>query len=155
MAGFEEKIMTITVGLPGSGKTLWAKQAGFDRTVCLDDWREKLWGDRRIQDGPGGTGLLVSLHNLEIREALKNGESVVVHNTNILKKHRRPLVEMGREAGYEVRIVYFEVPVAVCRQRNKDRPQPVPDEVIDDFARRIEPPDPEEADCVMRYSNII
>ncbi len=147
--------MTITVGLPGSGKTQWARQAGFDRMVCLDDWREKLWGDRNIQDGPGGTELLIELHNMEIREALKNGGNVVVHNTNILRKHRRPLVEMAREAGYRVKIIYFEIPVEVCRQRNRDRDNPIPDEVIDDSAARLEVPDPEEADCVVRYSNIV
>ncbi|MFW6284678.1 MAG: AAA family ATPase [Desulfosalsimonas sp.] len=155
MAGAEEKILTITVGLPGCGKTWWARQAGFDRAVCLDDWREKLWGNRNIQDGPGGTDLLIALHNLEIREALKNGENVVVHNTNILKKHRRPLVEMAREAGYQVRIVYFEVPLEVCRQRNRDRSEPVPEAVLDDFARRMEPPEADEADCVIRYSNLV
>ncbi|MCF8095025.1 MAG: ATP-binding protein [Desulfobacteraceae bacterium] len=41
MAGAEKKIMITTVGLPGRGKSLWARPAGFDRTVSLDDWREK------------------------------------------------------------------------------------------------------------------
>lgn len=147
--------MTLTVGLPGSGKTLWAKQAGFDRTVSLDDWREKLWGERGAQNGAGGFDLLLALHNREIEEALENGESVVVHNTNLLREHRRQLIEMARRAGYRVEIVYFEVPVEVCRQRNRDRKNPVPDEVIDDYAACLEEPADEEADCVVRYSNII
>lgn len=147
--------MTITVGLPGSGKTLWAKQAGFDRTVSLDDWREKLWGDRGIQNGPGGFDLLLALHNREIEEALENGESVVVHNTNLLRDHRRQLIEMARRAGYRIEIVYFEIPVEVCRQRNRDRKNPVPDEVIDDYAARLEEPGSDEADRIVRYSNII
>lgn len=155
MAGNEKKIMTITVGLPGSGKSRWARQAGFDRKVSLDDWRERLWGDRNIQDGPGGFDLVLALHNREIQEALENGESVVIHNTNLLREHRRKLVEMAHNAGYQVKIVYFEIPLEVCRQRNKDRENPLPDEVIDSHASRLEIPGPEEADWVLRYSNII
>lgn len=147
--------MTITVGLPGSGKTIWARQAGFDRAVSLDNWREKLWGSRSLQNGPGGFELLLALHNREIEEALENGESVVVHNTNLLRQHRRELVKMARKAGYRVEIIYFEIPLEVCRQRNRDRENPVPDEVIDDYAASLEIPEHGEADCVVKYSNII
>lgn len=48
MAGTEKKIMTITPGIPASGKTFWPRQAGFDRMICPDDRREKLW-EGRIQ----------------------------------------------------------------------------------------------------------
>ncbi|MFP4453159.1 MAG: AAA family ATPase [Desulfobacterales bacterium] len=155
MAGDEKKIMIITVGLPGSGKTMWARRAGFNRTVSLDDWREKLWGDRNIQDGPGGFEMLLALHNREIEDALEKGENVVVHNTNLLRKHRSQLVEMAHKANYHVKIIYFEIPVEVCRQRNRDRKNPVPDEVIDYYAAILEVPLEGEADCVVRYSNII
>jgi predicted kinase len=143
------------VGLPGSGKTRWARQAGFDRMVSLDDWREKLWGDAQTQEGPGGTELLMALHHREIQDALDQGQSVVVHNTHILGEHRRPIIEMARSAGYRVHIVYFDIPVEVCRQQNRQRAHPVPDAVIDDFARRMEIPAPDEADHVIRYCNLV
>lgn len=59
------RVLTITVGLPASGKSTFAEKAGFDTAVSLDDCREILWGDKRIQHGPGGIDALLALRLLE------------------------------------------------------------------------------------------
>lgn len=150
------RVLTLTVGLPASGKTFWAKSAGFDRAISLDDCRCLLWGSRAIQDGPGGIDALLALEYETIRAAMAQGESIVVHNTHFLKAHRSPVIEMARQAGYRTQIVYFDISRQQCLQCNKNRSQDqqVPEAVIDDFAEQMEVPEADEADRVVYYSVI-
>lgn len=148
------KVMTLTVGMPASGKTTWALKAGFDVCICLDDCREQLWGSPEIQGGHGGIAALLELEKDEIRKALEAEKSIVIHNTYPLRAYREPVIGMGREAGYRIQIVYFDIPLDECRRRNKNRPTPVPDDVLDDYAQNIEPPEAGEADMVVRISEL-
>ena len=148
------RVLTLTVGLPASGKTCWSRSAGFDATISLDDCRQSLWGDTAIQDGPGGIPAIVDCQMQALAGAMRNNQSIVVHNTNITREHRRPLIDAARQAGYRVQIVYFDIPIAVCRHRNRHRTNPVPESVIDDFAAQLEIPQQDEADLVIRYSGL-
>ncbi|NOY69053.1 MAG: ATP-binding protein [Deltaproteobacteria bacterium] len=137
------RTLTLTVGIPASGKTTWALAAGFDCEICLDDCRKKLWGDPGVQDGPGGLPVLLEFQAQEIRAAMRENKRIVVHNTNILKAHRLPIIEMAKAAGYHVRIVFFDVPVEECIWRNKNRDNPVPEAVIRQFHEALEVPEPD------------
>ncbi|MGM0452294.1 MAG: AAA family ATPase [Thermodesulfobacteriota bacterium] len=150
------RVLTLTVGLPASGKTYWALSAGFDRAISLDDCRRALWGSRAIQDGPGGIAALLAVEYEQIRSAMAQGKSIVVHNTHFLKAHRTPVIEMARQSGYRTQIVYFDVSLQQCLRRNQNRSEAaqVPEEVIKDFAEQMEPPEAGEADMVIAYSTI-
>lgn len=148
------RVLTLTVGLPGSGKSCWALSAGFDTAISLDDCRESLWGNAAVQDGPGGIPALVDCQMQKIAAAMRRNVSIVIHNTSITRAHRRPLIDAARAAGYRVQIVYFDLPIAVCRQQNRNRPTPVPDSVIEAFAVQLEVPEPDEADRIIRYSDL-
>ncbi len=151
---YNGRVLTLTAGLPASGKTTWALAAGFDHAVCLDDCRHALWGDPTLQNGPGGIPALLTLQTALIGAAMANGHSIVVHNTSYLKSNRQPLIEQARRAGYRVQIVYFDVAMEECLRRNRKRKNPVPDAVIEDFAARMEVPEADEADLVIRYSEL-
>ena len=149
------KVLTLTVGIPASGKTFWALQAGFDVCICLDDCRKELWESPEVQDGPGGVGALLALEQKKIKQALEAGKSIVVHNTHPLKEYRVPVIQMGRDVGYQVQIVYFDVSPDECKNRNRERPNAVPEDVMDDYEKSLEIPEPEEADVVIRFSEIV
>ncbi len=146
------RVLTITVGLPASGKSTFAKTAGFDLAVSLDDCREMLWGSRQMQNGPGGINALLALQDALIIEAMKENKSVIVHNTSILKKHRAPLIELAKAHGYRTQIIYFDVPVEECIRRNQQRNDAVPPETVESFAARMEVPAVDEADLVVTAS---
>ncbi|MGM0402811.1 MAG: AAA family ATPase [Thermodesulfobacteriota bacterium] len=146
------RVLTLTVGLPASGKTTFAENAGVDFTISLDDCRETLWGDRAIQDGRGGINALLALQDALILEAMKENKSIIVHNTSILKKYRTPLLELARNKGYHTQIVYFDMPVEKCIRRNQQRRDAVPREAMEDFAAKLEVPAADEADRVVTAS---
>lgn len=142
-------VLTLTVGLPASGKTMFAENAGFDFTISLDDCREMLWGDRKIQDGPGGIDALLALQDALILEAMKENKSIIVHNTSTLKEHRAPLLELAKNKGYRTQIVYFDIPAEECIRRNQQRTEGVPREAVEKFAASMEVPSEDEADLVV------
>jgi predicted kinase len=148
------KVLTITVGLPASGKTTFARKAGFDLIVSLDDCRETLWGDRKLQHGPGGIDALLALQDAIITAAMKDNKSIIVDNTSILKEYRTPLIALAKKHGYRTQIIYFDIPVEACLKRNKQRDDAIPTDIIKDFADKMEAPAPDEADLVIRFSTL-
>jgi predicted kinase len=51
---------------------------------------------------------------------------------------------MGRAHGCEVEAVFFDVPLAVCRERNARRRRVVPEEALAKMAGKLTPPTVEE-----------
>ena len=139
--------ITITVGLPASGKTTWAtEKMKFDAAISLDDCRQELWGDCTCQDGPGGILALLDLQEQKIRSAMAEQKSIVVHNTHHLRAFIMPVIDLARDIGYHVRVVYFNVDPEECRRRNRARPNPVPETVMGEFIRSLEVPTEDEVD---------
>ncbi len=155
---YEESIpprsITLTVGLPACGKTSWALNAGFGAAISLDDCRHELWGDYARQEGPGGISALLALQEAKIRAAIADLKTIVVHNTHHLRDFRRPIVQIALESGYRVRIAYFDVDPEECRRRNRHRPAPVPEAVMDEFIERFEKPREDEAEEVFVVGQI-
>ena len=86
--------LTITRGLPGSGKTTWARQQGGAVRVNRDDLRRMLHG------GPIGLGwaeVQVTLAQRALIEALlRAGLNVISDDTNLRRSVVRELVGPGR-----------------------------------------------------------
>ena len=49
-------------------------------------------------------------------------------------------IKMAKSFGYEVQAVFFDVPLAVCMERNSKRDRQVTDEVMHKMAERLKPP---------------
>lgn len=127
--------LVITRGVPGSGKTTWARQwvsqsePGERARVNRDDLRGELFG------ATGDRYLLYfkdpSLYRYEqtvthaehgaVRALLEAGVSVVVDATNIRTRYIRAWREIATDAGADFRIQDFtDVPLNVCIKRDKD-----------------------------------
>ncbi|MFI0352002.1 AAA family ATPase [Actinomadura sp. 9N407] len=142
-AAYDDTRLTATVlsGLPGVGKDTWIAANRPDvPVVSLDRIRAELGVD------PGGDqGAVVAAAYQQAREHLRAGRSFVWNATNVTRSLRERCT--GLIAGYRGRIelVALEAPPEVLRRRNRARPAPVPDAVIDRMVRRWEMPDPTEA----------
>jgi hypothetical protein len=77
--------LQVTVGLPASGKTSWAKgqlkKSKDTVAFSYDDFRLMLFND--VQNGGKGEELVRRLLFQGVREALSQGFNVIVHNTTL------------------------------------------------------------------------
>jgi predicted kinase len=113
--------LTITRGLPGSGKTTWAKQQGGHVRVNRDELRRMLHG------GPLHTGwaeVQVTLaQRAQVEALLRAGLNVICDDTNLRARVVRELAELARSVGAEVVVRDFtDVPVDECVARDATRP---------------------------------
>lgn len=128
--------LTLTRGLPGSGKTYWARtQTGW--RVSRDSIRAMFnqgWvhGDRELELQCTQTQFAA------IRALLAGGKDVIVDDTNLVEEHVTLLVGLAREFNADVEIVDFrDVPLELCIQRDAQRDHPVGAEVIRRMASQM------------------
>ncbi|HEY5054973.1 MAG TPA: AAA family ATPase [Acidobacteriaceae bacterium] len=129
--------VVLTIGLPGSGKTTWYKRRGVSplssdmlRAVLFDDITEQ-----RYQ------GLVFStLRSLLRARLIAKMPWNYVDATNLSPHERRQWIKMAKSFGYEVHAVFFDVPLAVCLERNSKRDRQVTDEVMRKMADRLKAP---------------
>lgn len=124
--------MILTRGIPGSGKTSWAKdQEGFIR-INRDDIRAMLFSvilysrDQEEQ--------VTVIQHGAIKAALKAGQNIIVDDTNLNNKFVRQLMKIAQAYGAEVEFKDFTyVPLEVCIRRDASRDRVVGAEVITKF----------------------
>lgn len=147
------KGLTVTVlrGIPGSGKTTWAKNrvneifknGGKVVRISYDDLRESFHNTIRNKDNER---LLLNIVRLLIPEALWQGYDVIVDGTHLNASYtenvRRAVADHNRRYGYNAKMemepvtqavieyVDFDTQLEVCLERNRNRPNPVPENVI-------------------------
>ena len=128
--------IVVLVGLPGSGKSTWAAKRGS--VLSSDAIRQWLSDD--ATDQTIHARVFQTLRYL-LRQRLAIGRPVTyIDATNLTPKERRPYIEIARRSGVEIEAVFFDVPFAVCRRRNRKRARIVPDEALTRLAARLIPP---------------
>ena len=124
----------IFAGLPASGKTTFYQRhfAPAHLHISKDNW-------------PNAARKGVRQARM-IAEALSQGRSIVVDNTNPTVDDRRAVIDVARSYGARVIGYYFDAPTreAVGRNRGRTGPQRVPDVAIFTTAKRMTVPRLEE-----------
>ena len=133
--------IVVLVGLPGSGKSTYLKQMGVGG-LSSDGIRKLLADDET--DQTIHARVFETLRYL-LGQRLAIGRPVTyVDATNLTPEERRPYLEMGRAWECEVEAVFFDVPLAVCQERNSRRHRVVPAEAMAKMAAKLVPPTMEE-----------
>ncbi len=142
-AAHEEFKCTVTVmsGLPGAGKDTWiAKHRPDHPVVSLDIIRDELG-----VSPTDNQGTVIQAAQERAREYLRAGTDFVWNATNVTRLNRSKVLRLLRDYGARIEIVYVEVSPTQLRRQNRDRPDAVPEAVLDHLARKLEPPEIWEA----------
>lgn len=128
--------LIITRGLPASGKSTWAKQ------WVLEDPEHRVrinQDDIRLMLGkywvPSREKLVQEIQFDAIIEALNRGFDVVIDNTNLNKKVLDQFNRLIKTfENYEIEYKdFFDTPLSVCIERDKNRDLQVTEKVIRSF----------------------
>ena len=126
------KKVILTRGLPGSGKSTWAKQLIDSKPNCYkrinkDDLRAMLDNNTWSQDNEK---FILTVRNLLIMEALKKGKHVIIDDTNLNAKHERSIRELVKnDAIVEIKD-FTHVPLETCIAKDLKRFNSVGQKVI-------------------------
>lgn len=125
--------LIMTVGLPASGKTTFAKEQvlksnGKTKRVNKDDLRAMIdanqWSKANEKE-------IIQIRNRIIEHYLFDGFSVIVDDTNLAPKHEKDLEALAETLGADFEVKSFlDVPLTTCIARNAKRENPVPENSI-------------------------
>jgi len=135
-SGRKQQII-LAVGLPGSGKSTYLHQRGI-QPLSSDTLRGWLLDDETDQSQQHRVFSALR-YLLEVRLRLGR-KKTYVDATNLTRKDRRPYIQLARRYECELHAIFFDVPLAACKRRNRRRQRRVPDEVIERMARKLAPP---------------
>jgi predicted kinase len=128
-------IFYMTVGLPGSGKSTWAKEQQKDNpniVICSsDDIREELFGDANKFNDPKHNEIVFNIMKKRTKKALIEGHDVIYDATNISSKRRRQLLSELTHINCKKVCFIIATPINKCRENNENRDRKVPNEVIE------------------------
>lgn len=126
--------LIMTKGLPGSGKSTWAKE--YQKTTDIgakrinkDDLRKMLHDSHFTA---AKERFILGVRDILIKEALSKGFNVIVDDTNLHPKHEIQLKNLAKEcnATFEVNDSFLSVPLEECIKRDLLRDRSVGQEVI-------------------------
>lgn len=114
----------ITVGLPASGKSTYAKQNFPNYTIISLD---QLHHDRRKEQEL-------------IEEELKKGNSIVIDDTNATEKIRAEHIKLAKK--YDARIIalHLDYPIPYVIHQNEKREKPLPKAAIFKVNKELDAP---------------
>ncbi len=118
-------ILYMTRGVPGCGKTTWAKKLSFDKgvkRVNRDDLRamidDSCWSQENEKN-------ITYLRDFMITHWLYEGHDVVVDDTNLTLYHYNHIKFLANRYAAEFKVVDFDTPLDECIRRDFLRENPV------------------------------
>ena len=152
--------LTMTKGLPASGKTTWALEQvsqsnGQTKRVNKDELRAMIDAD---QWSNGNEKFILDMRDQIVESALRCNYNVIVDDTNFAPEHERTLRNLAHLWGADFAIKDFtSVPLEICLQRDSAREKLVGEKVIKDMHNkyiRTERP-PQEKTVSPLYNSLL
>ena len=119
-------ILYVMIGIPGSGKSTYAKNIPNTTVVSSDEIRHELTGDysNLTKDKQ-----VFPLLEKRILDLLKAGKDAVYDATNINLTKRRKITAKYSDLA-KIVYIFMDTPLKVALERNRNRERKVPEDVI-------------------------
>lgn len=128
------KKVIILQGIPGSGKTYYAREFVKGKTDCVRINRDDLRNMRGDYWVPNQESLITDWELGALESALKRKFNVVYDSTNLNPKTLKKVEEIIKNhSDYEIEYKLFDTPLDVCIERDSKRERPVGKMVITNF----------------------
>lgn len=135
-------IVNILVGLPGSGKTTYARYLEeHDKCVRIskDDFvhiPSRIPVEQRMKDA--------------IVDCLESNKDIVFDSTNITRQKRSWIVKLAREHNAQVNICLLDISAKKCKKQNEKKPtrEQVSEQAIDRMEQAFMYPEEDEYDTI-------
>ncbi len=115
-----ELALVTLIGPSGSGKSTFARRHFLPTEVLSSDFCRGIVADDE-NDQSATSAAFDVLHYIAAKR-LEAGRLTVVDATNVQSMARKPLVELARRYHVVPVAIVFNVPEAVCQERNRNRP---------------------------------
>jgi len=145
----------ITVGLPGSGKSTYAKNFIKDKDVeyLSSDSLRAIYG--KSEEDQSVTSIVFGHIKKTVDEFLKDGKNVLVDATSVNREERSDYINTAKKYGAKVVAIVFKMDRQGLIERNKKRGEQggrvVPDWVIDKMLNKFAEPSYDEGIDVIIY----
>lgn len=144
-------VVFVMCGLPGSGKSTWAKENHPDLTIVSRDViRAKLGftknADEKAVLTAGQEKQVTTEEYWQISKLAKKKQSFIVDDTNSIPKYRKELLQTLRNYGAKIIGVNVETPIEVCINRRRGQ---IPKETMERLAAKRLPLRKEDVDDLL------
>ena len=159
----QKPILYLPVGIPGSGKSTYLRTLPNTIVISGDSVRGEFFGNENFQysddflksKGYNPDNLkywdktnicnkfIWEEVNKRVHNALEQGFNVGYDGTNLSPKIRKNVFNQYHEIA-NIEVLYFDVPLNICIERDAQRTRTVGEDVIRQMSTRIVPPTPEE-----------
>jgi predicted kinase len=130
-------ILVIAVGLPASGKSTYFANIGA-QAISTDNIRLQLADDATDQTIHGAVFATV---RFLIRQRVAIQRPITyIDATSLTRKDRKFFLKIAKQHGCLAEAIFFDTPLDVCLERNRNRQRVVPEDVIRTMATKLAPP---------------
>lgn len=159
--------LMILIGVPGAGKTTFAKTKNA-RHVSSDAIRREIFGGESVEYSEKIANDLIQKNSISLIglteeqkisikqtlcinhifclarnqccDYLKSGEDVIYDSTNFKKKYRRIILDEANGLYTECEAYFFDIPLEVALSQNNKRARKEPEQVIKSIYKTLERP---------------
>jgi predicted kinase len=124
-------MLTLMCGVPGSGKSTFAKQMAQGNPVTVltpDDFRFELTGK---WFHPPAEDTVWSIVKTTVRVLLRTQQSVIIDATTLTKHRRAEWVHIAKDCNVSCKVWALITPAELCIEHNAKRDRTVPEVVLE------------------------